>query len=93
MYDSSQSGAKPLFWQNLEKPRLFSLDTVETSNYQNLPMYHFQKQLSFAIFSEFDTCHNEITIDSLFGSPCNTADAADTADELIRLMLLILLMN
>ena len=45
--------------------------TFETSKYQNLPMYHFQKWLGFAIFCEFDTCHKEITIDSLVGSPCS----------------------
>ena len=33
-------------------------------------MYHFQKWLGFAIFCDFDTCHKEITIHSLFGSPC-----------------------
>ena len=33
-------------------------------------MYHFQKWLSFAIFCDFDTRHREITIHSLFGSPC-----------------------
>ena len=33
-------------------------------------MYHFQKWLGFAIFCDFDTCHKEITIQSLFGSPC-----------------------
>ena len=34
-------------------------------------MYHFQKWLGFPIFCDFDTCHKEITIDSLFGSPCS----------------------
>ena len=33
-------------------------------------MYHFQKWLGFPIFCDFDTCHKEITIDSLIGSPC-----------------------
>ena len=33
-------------------------------------MYHFQKWLGFPIFCDFDTCHKEITIDSLVGSPC-----------------------
>ena len=66
----SQYGAKPPFWQNLERQKN-SPGTFETSKYQNLPMYHFQKWLGFAIFCEFDTCHKEITIDSLVGSPCS----------------------
>ena len=53
-----------------QKARLFSPDAFKTSKYQNLPMYHFQKWLGFAIFCDFDTCHKEITIDSLIGSPC-----------------------
>ena len=56
---------------NLAKPwkaRLFSPDSLETSKYQNLPMYHSQKWLDFAVFCDFDTCQKEITIHSLFGS-------------------------
>ena len=52
------------------KARLFTPDTFETSKYQNLPIYHFQKWLGFASFCDFDTRHKEITIHSLFGSPC-----------------------
>ena len=63
IWSQTTSFAKP--W----KARLFSPDTFETSKYQNLPMYHFQKLLGFAIFCDFDTCHKEITIHSLFGSP------------------------
>ena len=36
-------------------------------------MYHFQKCWGFAVFCEFNTCHKEITIDSLFGSPCSAS--------------------
>ena len=36
-------------------------------------MCHFQKWLSFAIFLIFHVCQREITIYSLFGSPCRTS--------------------
>ena len=55
-----------------QKARLFSPDAFKTSKYQNLPMYHFQKWLGFSILCDFDTCHKEITIDSLIGSPCSS---------------------
>ena len=57
----------------MSRKRQEKTDTFETSKYQNLPMYHFQKWLGFAIFCEFDTCHKQITIGSLFGSPCSSS--------------------
>ena len=60
-----------------QKARLFSPDAFKTSKYQNLPMYHFQKWLGFSILCDFDTCHKEITIDSLIGSPCIIKDIKD----------------
>ena len=61
-----QIGANPQFWQNGERQEF------QTSKHQNLPIYHFQKRLSFAIFLIFYVCRREITIYSLFGSPCIT---------------------
>ena len=66
----SQTGANPPFWPNPERQDFFSPGAFETSKYQNLPIYHFQKRLSFAIFLIFHVCQREITIYSLFGSPC-----------------------
>ena len=60
----SQIGANPQFWQNGERQEF------QTSKHQNLPIYHFQKSLSLAIFLIFHVCQREITIYSLFGSPC-----------------------
>ena len=59
-----QIGANPQFWQNGERQEF------QTSKHQNLPIYHFQKSLSLAIFLIFHVCQREITIYSLFGSPC-----------------------
>ena len=67
---SSLVGNKPTDLAQHRKARLFSPGAFKTSKYQNLPMYHFQKWLGFVIFCDFDTCHKEITIDSLVGSPC-----------------------
>ena len=81
-------------WVNLElnhhfgqtlKGKIFSPDTFETSKYQNLPMYHFQKCWGFAVFCEFNTCHKEITIDSLFGSPCRDTCVSKNALQCISL--------
>ena len=72
---SSLAGNKPTDLAQHQKARLFSPDAFKTSKYQNLPMYHFQKWLGFAIFCEFNTCHKEITIDSLIGSPCIACQA------------------
>ena len=49
----------------------FHLTLFEASKYQNLPICHFQKLLSFAIFLIFRICQREITIYSLFESPCS----------------------
>ena len=65
---SSQTGANWPFWTNPERQDFFSPGTVETLKYQNLPICHFQKWPSFAIFLIFCVCHKEITIYSLFGS-------------------------
>ena len=67
---SSLAGNKPTDLAQHQKARLFSPDAFKTSKFRNLPMYHFQKWLGFSIFCDFDTCHKEITIDSLIGSPC-----------------------
>ena len=48
------------------KAKFFSTDSFETSKYQNLPIYHLQKWLSFAIFLIFHVCQREITIYSLW---------------------------
>ena len=68
---SSLAENKPTNLAQHRKARLFYPDTFETSKYQNLPKYHFQKWLGFAFFFDFDTCQKEITIDSLIGSPCS----------------------
>ena len=66
----SLTGANSPIWPNPEKQDFLSPDFFEVSKYQNLPICHFQKLLSFAIFLIFRICHREITIYSLFESPC-----------------------
>ena len=66
----SLTGANSPIWPNPEKQDVLSPDSFEASKYQNLPICHFQKLLSFAIFLIFRICQREITIYSLFGSPC-----------------------
>ena len=67
----SLTGANSPIWPNPEKQDVLSPDSFEASKYQNLPICHFQKWLSFAIFLIFHVCQREITIYSLFGSPCS----------------------
>ena len=67
----SLTGANSPIWPNPEKQDVLSPDSFEASKYQNLPICHFQKLLSFAIFLIFRICQREITIYSLFGSPCS----------------------
>ena len=69
----SLTGANSPIWPNPEKQDVLSPDSFEASKYQNLPICHFQKWLSFAIFLIFCVCQREITIYSLFGSPCSIA--------------------
>ena len=68
----SLTGANSPIWPNPEKQDFLSPDFFEVSKYQNLPICHFQKLLSFAIFLIFRICQREITIYSLFESPCNS---------------------
>ena len=50
---SLQYGAKILIWQSPERYDFLSPNHTETLKYQNLPMYPFQKWLSYAIFCIF----------------------------------------
>ena len=59
------------FDPTLKNKMFFHLTLFEASKYQNLPICHFQKLLSFAIFLIFCICQREITIYSLFGSHFN----------------------
>ena len=65
--DWSQSSILAKQW----KARIFTPDSSQTSKYQNRPIYHFKKSLSLDIFLIFNVCQREITIYSLFGSPCS----------------------
>ena len=47
---SLQHGAKILIWQTPERCDFLSPDHTETFRYQNLPMWPFQKWLTYAFF-------------------------------------------
>ena len=65
----SQSGAKPPFWQNLERQDFFHMTLLKHQNIKT-SLCTISNMVGFCHFCELDTCHREITIDSIFGSPC-----------------------
>ena len=81
MYDSSQSGAKPLFWQNLERQDCFHLTLLRHQNIKT-SLYTISKNswvLPFLVNLTPVTMKLQLTV--FLDHPVT------------RLMLLILLMN